>query len=60
MKTQYSAILTITLLLSLGFVNAQTPGIPEVSVQDANASKISVAIIDFESQAPGNPDLAHN
>ena len=57
MKTHYLTILTITLLLSLGIVNAQTTSTPEVSVQDANASRISVAIIDFESQAPGNPDL---
>ena len=71
MKTQYSAILTITLFVPLFIMNAQaSSGIGQANIsenttatsekpvaQTQEPAKISVAIIDFESQAPGNPEL---
>ncbi|MEJ2646893.1 MAG: CsgG/HfaB family protein [Sedimentisphaerales bacterium] len=71
MKTLYSAILAITLLLTLCIPNARaTSGIGQAKITEEPAAigekpaaekqepvKVSVAIIDFESQAPGNPEL---
>ena len=71
MKTLYSAILAITLLLTLCIPNARaTSGIGQAKITEEPAAigekpaaekqepvKVSVAIIDFESQAPGNPEF---
>lgn len=66
MKTSFfSTILAITLLLPTCYLNGQEPNQPEQTenkqqetAEDIKSvSSITVAIIDFESQAPGNPDL---
>jgi TolB-like protein len=66
MKTSFfPTILAITLLLPACYLNGQEPNQPEQaenkqqeSAEDVKSvSSITVAIIDFESQAPGNPDL---
>jgi hypothetical protein len=71
MKTRHVKIFTITIFLSLFILNVQTSsGIGQANVSEKPApaseksaaepnvsAKVSVAIIDFESQAPGNPQL---
>jgi TolB-like protein len=64
MNTRYTAIFTIALLLPLCTLNAQaSSGIGQANISEKattetpETAKVSVAIIDFESQAPGNPEL---
>jgi hypothetical protein len=71
MKTRYVAILAVIFLLPLFVLNSRaSSGIGQANISEKPAAinekpvaepnvpvKVSVAIIDFESQAPGNPQL---
>jgi hypothetical protein len=71
MKTRHVTIFAVTFLLPLFILNVRTSsGVGQANVSEKPAvmsvkpaaepngtAKVSVAIIDFESQAPGNPQL---
>ncbi|MBN1974855.1 MAG: hypothetical protein JW787_14540 [Sedimentisphaerales bacterium] len=64
MKTRYLGIFTITVLLQFCVLNVRassSAGQANISekppAQTPETAKVSIAIIDFESQAPGNPEL---